>query len=68
MESTNRFTVDGIIDDELSPDFEELEADYFEEVFSDEFEEELDDEDTQYFKETQDEGFLDDLGTNELDF
>lgn len=67
MESTNRFNVDGIIDDELSPDFEEFEAEYLNSSYQ-EFEDEVEDEDLEYCKDTQDQEFYVDSDSEELDF
>jgi len=67
MESTNRFNVDGIIDDELSPDFEEFGADYFDTENEPE-ELLLEDEDLNYCRETQDQEFYIDSEGKELDF
>jgi len=67
MESKNQFNVDGIENDELSPDFEEFDANYFdpEDSFEDE---DLDDEDSEYCIETQDPEFYVDSEGKELDF
>lgn len=67
MESINRFNVDGIQDDELSPDFEEFEANYFD-IESDLEDTVLEDEDSEYCRETQDQEFYVDSEGKELDF
>lgn len=67
MESRNRFNVDGIVDDELSPDFEEFGADYFD--IEDELEDTVfEDEDAEYCRETQDQEFYAESEGKELDF
>lgn len=59
--------VDGIIEDEFSPDFEEFEADYCDLEFTDETEV-LEDEDEEYCESTQDQEFYTDSESKELDF
>jgi hypothetical protein len=62
-----RFDADGLETDELSPDFEEFEASYFD--VEDEFEGDiLEDEDSEYCRETQDQEFSIDYEGKELDF
>ena len=67
MELPKEPNVDGIVDDEFSPDFEEFEANYYGPEGS--FEEDVfDDEDSEYCKETQDQEFYVDSEGEELDF
>lgn len=66
MELRKENSVDGIEVDELSPDFEEFDANYFE--LDEEDPEEVEDEDSQYCKETQDQEFYVDSEGKELDF
>lgn len=67
MDSVSLNNVDGFEDDELSPDFEEFDANYFE-MENDSDSEEIEDEDLEYCKETQDNEFYIDSDSEELTF
>lgn len=67
MENECRFNADGLEVDELSPDFEEFDANYFD--AEDELEDTVsEDEDSEYCRETQDQEFYVDSEGKELDF
>lgn len=67
MESRKDLNVDGILSDEFSPDFEEFEANYFDN--EDDLDEAIsEDEDSEYCKETQDQEFYIDPEDKELNF
>lgn len=67
MENRCRFNEDGLEVDELSPDFEEFDANYFD--IEDELEDLIsEDEDSEYCRETQDQEFYVDSEGKELDF
>lgn len=67
MENRYRFNEDGLEIDELSPDFEEFDANYFD--VQEELEDTIsEDEDSEYCRETQDQEFYVDSEGKELDF
>lgn len=67
MDSKNMNDVDGFEDNELSPDFEEFDGNYFE-METDSDSDEIEDEDSEYCKETQDDEFYIDSDSEELTF